>query len=332
MIVKVNASDAERAASYDACLASLFSLGWTEGSAPGQLRIVDWRDGLEAVSALTLAACRDPETVKHHSTIEPEPFAVLQALGAAQIETTLADSVPAGIDVDRVIIGFNWTLVRAGNLCGVARSPSRGTEGARTIRPEGGFAGQDLRRLAQNLKSIDPLRRSLGLAAVNTYWNRIEVPDEVAGYAVPHGGLATIDEPGEDTVIIGGFRAAQRRLPKARIVERDPKPGDVPVGEAHSAFAKAKTLAITAQTLMNGSLAPILTASDMVPRRMLLGPSCPACPYLFDYGIDEVFGAVVLDAEAAEHFVVESGTMIMLDGIATNRSLRSSRRRDRTRL
>lgn len=264
-------------------------------------------------------------TADETSVVVPtDAFSILDTLGLTQLEHALCDSIPEGHVVDQVIIGYNWTLVRAGDLCGIARSPDRGTEGARTIRPPEGFIGKELSDLAKYLLSTDSLQRSLGLAAVNCYWNRSKPPDTAATYLAPRGGLASIDPPGEDAIIIGGFRGALQHLPKARIVEREPKPGDIPVSDAPTAFKSAKTLAITAQTLMNGSLAPILLASEMVPYRILVGPSCPASPILFAHGIDEVFGAVILDPEAAERFILESGTMIMLDHIATTRTLRAS--------
>ncbi|MEM8591411.1 MAG: DUF364 domain-containing protein, partial [Pseudomonadota bacterium] len=243
--------------------------------------------------------------------------------GGGRLERALAESVKPGLTVDKVMIGFNWTLVRAGDLCGIARSPARGTEGARTIRPERGFAGVELRDLAQNLCSLDPLRRSLGLAAINAFWNRPDPPASVAKHLTSRGGLQSIAPPGEGALIIGGFRAALKRLPQARIIEREPKPGDIPASAAPAAFRTAKTLAITAQTLMNGSLEPILRQSQMVPLRLLLGPSCPVTPILFDHGINEAFGAVIKDAHAAEDFIAESGTMIMLDHIAENRTIRA---------
>ncbi|MEM7320698.1 MAG: DUF364 domain-containing protein [Pseudomonadota bacterium] len=275
--------------------------------------------------AATLKVAEDISVEDACPAVPADAFSILKALGFMKLEQELCDSVPQGHIVDQVIVGFNWTMVRAGELCGIARSPDRGTEGARTIRPPEGFVGKDLSTLAKYLLSTDSLHRSLGLACVNCYWNRVEPPDDAAAFEAPRGGLASIDPPGEDAIIIGGFRGALRRLPKARIVERDPKPGDIPASEAPKAYRSAKTLAITAQTLMNGSLTPILLASHMVRYRILVGPSCPASPIFFDHGIDEVFGAIVLDPDAAERFILESGTMIMLDHIATTRTLRASR-------
>ena len=261
--------------------------------------------------------------------VAADAFSIMDALGLTSLERELSESVTEGHTVDKVIIGFNWTMVRAGNLCGIARSPDRGTEGARTIRPSEGFSGKDLCDLAKYLLSTDPLHRSLGLAAVNCFWNRTEPPENTALYVAPRGGLVSIDPPGNDAIIIGGFRGALNRLPNARIVEREPKPGDIPAHEAPKAYKSAKTLAITAQTLMNGSLTPILLASQMVPYRILVGPTCPASPILFGHGIDEVFGAVILDPDEAERFIIEGGTMIMLDHIATTRTLRAVRSADK---
>lgn len=255
--------------------------------------------------------------------VKPDKATVLNALGLCDLENSLVRSIPPGHRVDKVVIGFNWTMVRSGELCGIARSPARGTEGARTIRPPEGFVGMDLSEVARFLISLDPLARSLGLAAINCFWNRVEPPDQVKPFLSKRGGLASIEAPGNNALIIGGFRGALDRLPNAKIIEREPKPGDIPARDAPAAFKTAKTLSITAQTLMNGSLAPILAASGGVPFRNLVGPSCPACPLLLGHGLDEVFGAVILDPEAAENFILESGTMIMLDSVATTRTLRA---------
>lgn len=322
----------ERQTDVDAarhCRPVLQNAGWEFGSHAGQISVAE--AGQEPTpDALNIFLCKDTHTSRMQGAIPAEPFQILDALGAARLEQALTKSVPPGLPVDRVIVGFNWTLVRAGDLCGIARSRACGIEGARTIRPAEGFAGQDVRDLASNLNSMDALRRSLGLAAVNAYCNRMDSPDADAAYLAPRGGLATIRAPGENAVIVGGFRAALERLPRARIVEREPKPGDIPLAEARTAYQSTSLLAVTAQTLMNGSLAPILALSGLVPYRILVGPSCPASPLLFDHGLDEIFGAVILDPEAAETFIRESGTMIMLDHIATTRTLCATLERDKT--
>ncbi len=321
--VLVDTSGETGATRFKAAIAALRGAGWivSDGlpEAPGHI-------GLLAETSQPAAETSPPVIVACDSSTRadcpPDPYAILSALGGTRLEQTLAASVREGHSTDQVLVGFNWTLVKAGPLCGIARSPARGTEGARSIRPEEGFLGKDLRELAGYLESLDPLSRSLGLAAVNCYWNRRDPMPQTAPLRRSGGGLQGIEAPGYDALIIGGFRDAQKRLTKARIVEREPAPGDLSVDQAPEAYKTAHTLAITAQTLMNGSLTPILEASAMVPNRILVGPSAPGCPALFDHGIDEIAAEAIVGPDAAERFILETGTMIMREEIARSFWLR----------
>ncbi|PID37227.1 MAG: hypothetical protein CR993_01145 [Rhodobacterales bacterium] len=293
-------NDGENRAKWHKMLAELAEAGWAVET-----------DGASTTIAQTVSLIPDP------AGAEPSGFAVLEALGATEIERLLVAPLPDDVAAENILIGFNWTFVEAGPYCGIARSPSRGTEGARSIRPPEGLHGKSLKELGKFLFSTDPLSRSLGLAAVNAYWNRRDMryPEETA-----KGGFAALQPPGDGVIIIGGFRGATKRLPQARIVEREPKPGDIPAEEAGPAIHGAKTLIITAQTLMNASLAPLLPLAGPQTRKVLLGPSAPLCPGLLAH-VEEVAATVVLDPPAIERFIRESGTMIMLDGITESRWL-----------
>ncbi|MCY4005394.1 MAG: DUF364 domain-containing protein [Rhodobacteraceae bacterium] len=238
-----------------------------------------------------------------------DAHALLRAAGGGVLDRKLADSVEDATTVDEVLVGLNWTIVRAGPFVGIARSPQRGTGGARTVRQGEPIAGRSLSCLAQWLCSLDPLRRSVGLAAVNAYWNRPE-----RGTVVSHKwGLAAFDPPGDGLVIIGGFRQAQKRLFAARIVEREPKDNDIPEDESSVALQSARAVAITAQTLMNGSLEPLLNRVGQQAERLLVGPSAPVAPVVLESGIDRVSGLAITDGDAAASFIKETGTMIALD-------------------
>ena len=325
-LIAIDCSDAQNAADFDQALTQLRSQGWIIGGSDALFGLIEAdKYELDAIDRPSLLICKSKADSDRHQAIKPSAFEMIRALGHGRLETDLVASVEESAEVDKVLVGLNWTLVRAGDLCGIARSPSRGTEGARTIRSEDGFTGKSLSEIATYLCSADPLSRSVGLAAVNAYWNRPDPTGIVTPYLRQGGGLGGIEPPGNDVVIIGGFRGALKRLPKARIVEREPKPGDLTVEEAPHAYKQARILAITAQTLMNGSLEPILLASRSVPHRLLTGPSSPASPIVFDHGIDETSGAVIIDPEAAEKFIIETGTMIMLDHIAQSRCLRRTK-------
>lgn len=83
---------------------------------------------------------------------------------------------------------------------------------------------------------------------------------------------------------------------------------------------------------MSESLEPILAACSAVPQRVLIGPSALAWPLVLAHGPDETAGAVIVDPDAAETFVLDTGTMIVPDRIARTRSLRSGGARARPAL
>lgn len=241
-------------------------------------------------------------------TLPVDGHGLLRAVERGTLDADLADSVSDTTPVDDVLVGFNWTMVRAGDLVGIARSPERGTQGARTVRDGEPIAGRPLNALAGWLCSLDPLRRSIGLAAINAFWNRPS-----SNPSQDKWGFARFAAPGDGLVVVGGFRGIAERLPKARIVEREPKGNDIPVDDAPEAFAQADAIAITAQTLMNGSLEPLLFHASTCPRLMLVGPSTPVAPLLLAFGLTDVCGLAVTDPEATARFIKETGTMIALD-------------------
>lgn len=188
---------------------------------------------------------------------------------------------------------------------GIARSPERGTQGARTVLHGAPLAGRPLAELAGWLCSLDPLRRSIGLAAVNAYWNHPTDHNQTGQW-----GFAAYEPPGDGLIIVGGFRGAQQRLPNARILEREPQGNDIHVDDADEALATASHVAVTAQTLMNGSLEPLLSRVGGQSQVQLVGPSAPVCTQVLGGPITQVAGLAVTDRSAAASFIKETGTMI----------------------
>ncbi|MGD1886894.1 MAG: Rossmann-like domain-containing protein [Cohaesibacteraceae bacterium] len=301
-------------------------IGFTDtmplGSALELLRQAGWsvskQSGCHAIGIADAAPDALPLPFEAEPELLVDGHRLLRAVGRGGLDYDLASSINSDAIVDDVLVGLNWTMVRAGDLTGIARSPERGTQGARTVREDAPISGRPLRELALWLCSLDPLRRSIGLAAVNAYWNRaIGIPNETYRFKGldTNGpwGFARFDPPGEGLVIVGGFRGVQKRLPNARIVEREPKGNDIPASDAPEAFGKAAAIAITAQTLMNGSLEPLLHHATVCPRVMLVGPSTPVSPILLSYGFTEVCGLAITDRDQAAQFIKETGTMIALD-------------------
>lgn len=312
--VVVDVGDPKAADALDQAILELRTAGWrvSEGS-DGHRADIHILRNTDAENPDSLGASvlprREPDV--KDGVVPPDGHAILRALGGGILDVALADSVVSNTTVTKVLVGLNWTMVRAGSFCGIARSPDRGTEGGRTVRSGEPLAGKTLAETARMLLSLDPLRRSIGLAAVNAFWNR----PGAEGDEERLWGFADFQPPGNGLVIVGGFREAQQRLPNAQILEREPKPGDFSVCDTDSVLTDATAIAITGQTLMNASLERLLRQAAHVPKRLLIGPSVPICPLLLEHGLTGAYGIAISDADATEQFIAETGTMIVLDSL-----------------
>lgn len=83
------------------------------------------------------------------------------------------------------------------------------------------------------------------------------------------------------------------------VLEKRPRPGDRPADEADDILPRADVVAITATTLLNGSLAGLLAACRPDALVILLGPTTPFAGSLFACGVDVLAGCEATDPEAA---------------------------------
>lgn len=215
-------------------------------------------------------------------------------------ETLLAALAAATPDdpARRVLIGWNWTLVEGPRGCGLAHTPARGTPGCAPPPDAGDLAGRPLSSLASLAGDANPLAAAIGLAAVNAA--RADPGRE--GAAV--NGLDVFRDVAERTVVFGRFPDLDRRLPGARIVERDPRPGEFALDDAPAVVADAEAVVLTAQSLVNGTFARVMAIA--AGRRIaLVGPGTPLDPLLHDVGIEALGGLVVTDPDEAARRIGE---------------------------
>lgn len=202
--------------------------------------------------------------------------------------------------VRQVVIGLNWTLVESANGTGLCHTPSRGTAGCFGLPAPGAYSGRRLEELAPLWMSENVFERAIGIAAVNAHWNRYDLRGS------SRNGLDQIEDRGEKTVVIGRFPDLAKRVPSAAVIEREPGPDDYPESAAPALLAEAEFVAITASTISNGSLPGVL---DLIgsAKTVLVGPSTPLAPPLFDLGIDVLSGFVATDLEGIVRVIQEGG-------------------------
>ncbi len=236
------------------------------------------------------------------------------------LQTKLLKSLRLGVEgtAKRVVVGLNWTFVEGPNGAGLVHTPARGSEGCRSLPDPGSYQGRALADLASLMESENIFERVLGFAAINAHHNRYDLD----GAAL--NGLDIIKPAGERTVVIGRFPELDEKLPGAAVIEQDPGPGDYPPEAGAELIPAAEYLAITASTLSNGSLAELLELAPSSAVTVLIGPSVPLTPRLFEFGITTLSGFVAGDSAGIAKRITEGAAVRALKPLGRYVTLTSS--------
>ncbi|HPR24138.1 MAG TPA: DUF364 domain-containing protein [Bacillota bacterium] len=218
---------------------------------------------------------------------------------------TLIGSLPDDIEVTDVHSGPVWTIVQAGELCGIAVTVN---EQNAPLPERKRFIGQSLKDVASLCRSWDFPLASIGTAALNAYINSPEQIRKTFGTydenskkntgIMIHTGN-TFDDysravSGKKVAVIGHFTALERVLKSAEnliVLERKPDKGDLPDTACEYVLPYQDFVFITGSAFINKTLFRLLEISRNA-RTVVLGPSTPMAPVLFGYGADELGGLI----------------------------------------
>ncbi len=211
-----------------------------------------------------------------------------------------------------VRIGLRYTAVALedGGL-GLALTFLDGWErSCRALDPGSCLVGEPGVDLLPGLSSDMPVEAALGLACVNAVFNRPGVgrPGDVLERVAPR--------PEDRVVMVGHFMPIQRRLQGAvaslEVFERKAEraEGVRPADEVFAALPGADVALITATSLLNHSLEPILEAAEGCRQVALLGASTPLVPEAFAHTpVSLLSGVTVSQGDAVMRTVSAGGGM-----------------------
>ena len=212
------------------------------------------------------------------------------------------DALLDGIDTDDriqfVCAGESWVLLKAENgTMGVA-AVQEGRNGAPLCSES--FAGMPLPEAAALVKSWDFEKASLGLAAINSIYNRNErFPD--CGEA--DAFLRYRDRAkGKKVGVVGRFPYLEKRLNpicQLYVLERNPGAEDYPDSACEYLLPEMDLVFITGCTVSNKTLPRLLQLSQNA-FTVLTGPSTPMSERMFEFGVDSLCGFCVTDEENAQ--------------------------------
>ena len=218
--------------------------------------------------------------------IAPDPDALWQWWGPEQLYRDLALGV-ADDEVRQIACGQRWIMVEGPHGAGLAYLPRH----PRELLPRlTALAKQSLRQLAALATSWDPLETALGVAALNAYYNRYDLP------ALAGNGVKSFRHIAGRVGVIGAFPGVDGMLPNCAVMEAEPRPGEFPLAAMDSILPACDAAIVNSSTLINRNLPRVLRLSQHRPVA-LIGPATPMTPRLFDYGISVLGGLIVSDPQ-----------------------------------
>ena len=213
--------------------------------------------------------------------------------------------------IEEIRIYTNWVLVktRSWSLSTFFHGMPGFTEQLGMDTWMGDWIGQPGREAALTLlKSRETLKRSVGMACLKSLLP--EPGQTVDGNAIDLVAHAAASVP---TCFIGHFKTAatwrEQGYP-VNIVELFPRPGDIHWNDADKVLSQAELVLMTGLTVVNETLEAVIQRTPKARLRIIMGPTVPASPVLFDYGIDLLGISQVDDVELMAGYALLGGGSI----------------------
>jgi len=230
------------------------------------------------------------------------------------LQTLIQSLPPTPVPIRKVVVGVHWTLV-CSKSCGLASTlVGCGPHGHSQMRDVGQLHHKTAQDLAQWLLSDNLLEASIGMAALNSL---IEV-DENKLKQVNASAIIACEGKGKNVVVVGHFPFVEqiKAIPQnCWVIEKQPFGEEFPEEAAEELIPKADVIAITGTAFINHSIEKLLSLCQPGSMVMVLGPSTPLLPLLFDYGITYLSGSQVTDEEAAIETIVQGASLPQVKGI-----------------
>ena len=219
--------------------------------------------------------------------------------------------------VKRLVIGINWTIVEGEQGCGLAHTPRRSAPGCQPIAEAGELSARDLKSTAALVNSKNPIAVSIGMAAINAWYNRYDlVTDDDNGLDVFRGTTDTV-------TAVGRFPGLDRRYPFLNIIEKEPQKEEYPESKAEEILKLSRHTIITASTFVNGTALQMLSYAKN-SEIAFIGPGTPLCTRLFELGVNVLSGIIITNPDEAFRIVAEGGAVKELKKVGRFATLRKN--------
>ena len=226
----------------------------------------------------------------------------------------LLATLPDDAAVRSILVGVHWTVV-CSRGCGLASTVTGDKpHGHAQVRDVGRLHLKSARELAEYARSGNPLEASIGLAAINS----LLAVDERNAVEVNAADVLAECGRGKSVALVGHFPFIpwlRGHVGQLWVIEQRPAEGEYPAVTAADLIPQADVVALTGSALINHTLDGLLALCRRESLVMVLGPSTPLSPVLFEHGAALLSGARVVDEAAVMRTVGQGATFRQVEGV-----------------
>ena len=206
-----------------------------------------------------------------------------------------------------------WTAVTSKH-CGLSSTfRGEGPSHERGVRDVGNLIRKTALELAEYAKSKSLIEASIGMAAINSL---IDIDESKC---VQKNAFEIILEKGEGkhVAVVGHFPWIPKLREKIKnfwVLEQRLREGDLPAEEADRILPLCDVVGITGTSFINHTVEDLLNLCKNA-YVVLVGPTSPLSPILFQYGIDAICGSKVVDEDKVIQSISQGATFKEVSGV-----------------
>jgi len=183
----------------------------------------------------------------------------------------------------------------------------------RGVRDVGNLTQKTALELAEYARSESLLEASIGMATINSL---IDIDESKC---VEKNALDIILEKGKgkNVAVVGHFPWIPKLKGKVQnlwVLEQRIREGDLPAKEADRILPECDVVGITGTSFINHTLEGLLAFCERA-FVVLIGPTSPLSPVLFDHGIDAICGVKIIDTDKVVRSISEGATFKEVTGV-----------------
>ncbi len=231
------------------------------------------------------------------------------------IDDLIASLPDDNIPVRSVIVGAHWIAV-CSRHCGLATTiiGDKPHDHTTVVRNAGFLHNQSARELAELARSDNPLEAGIGIAAINSLLDA----DEKDAVEINASEVLMKQGKGKNVALVGHFPFIPRlrkSVGNLWVIEQYPIEDDHPASSASELIPNADIVALTGSALINHTMDGLLDLCRPETLVMLLGPTTPLSPVLFNHGVNIIAGSRVIDEDAVLHAIGQGATFQQVKGV-----------------